>query len=489
MSEAGAGPLPAGFRIGVATSGTQTEGGYNGPGEPANNWLAWERTGRVEPSGIALDFWNRWPEHLDRAVAAGCDAFRLSVEWARCEPDEGRLDEDAFERYAAILDGCRERGMLPVVALHHFAHPAWLGPGFWLRLESPARFARWATVVAERLGRRCRHWITLNEPNALAALAWVTGAFPPGRIGAPGDLVRALDHTLAAHVLAHAAVHRHRPDAMASLTTHATSVYELDRLLVDVLAARSRGVLRADLGDWLRGRRNDWYGGLPRPRPLEALVRRVVATAVPLEQALPRAVAAVYDGPHERPLDAVLVDWYDPEAAGRLRLPGRPTAGGRAWRPFRPLWDDPVHPEGLAAWCRAVAEPGIEVWVAESGLCNRVRNGRAWPRGDGWDRDRFLSAHLGAMARVAAAGVPVTAYFHWTLADNWEWGSYEPRFGLHGVDRARGLRWSELDAMGGPAAATYRRLAATMRARPDRRLATTMEAGPDGVGAAGGAVP
>ena len=84
--------LPPGFRFGVATSGFQTEGGFNGPGQPANNWLEWERAGRVEPSGIALDFWTRYEEHLDRAAAAGCDAYRLSVEWARGEPADGEVD-------------------------------------------------------------------------------------------------------------------------------------------------------------------------------------------------------------------------------------------------------------------------------------------------------------------------------------------------------------------------------------------------------------
>ena len=84
--------LPAGFRFGVATSAFQTEGGLNGPGEPANDWLEWERSGRVEPSGVALSFWDRYEDHLDRAVAAGCDAFRLSVEWARCEPVQGQYD-------------------------------------------------------------------------------------------------------------------------------------------------------------------------------------------------------------------------------------------------------------------------------------------------------------------------------------------------------------------------------------------------------------
>jgi beta-glucosidase len=120
--------LAENFRFGVATAGFQIEGGYNGPaGEPRNNWYGWESAGRVEPSGIALDFWHRYEEQLDRVASIGCDSFRLSVEWARCEPAEGRFDEDAFSHYGTILDACHERGIEPLVTLHHFTHPHWLG--------------------------------------------------------------------------------------------------------------------------------------------------------------------------------------------------------------------------------------------------------------------------------------------------------------------------------------------------------------------------
>jgi beta-glucosidase/6-phospho-beta-glucosidase/beta-galactosidase len=79
--------LGKGFAIGVATAGFQIEGGYNTPGQPANNWAGWERTGRVERSGAACDFWAHPEEVLDRAAALGCTTFRLSVEWARLEPE------------------------------------------------------------------------------------------------------------------------------------------------------------------------------------------------------------------------------------------------------------------------------------------------------------------------------------------------------------------------------------------------------------------
>ena len=64
-------------------------------------------------------------------------------------------------------------------------------------------------------------------------------------------------------------------------------------------------------------------------------------------------------------------------------------------------------------------------------------------------------------------GVPVAGYWHWSLVDNYEWGSYEPRFGLYGVDRhhgERGMRWMETDALGDDSAGAYRDIIAGLRA-------------------------
>ena len=49
-------PIADDFLFGVATAGFQIEGGFNGPGEPRNNWFRWEAEGHVEPTGVALDF-------------------------------------------------------------------------------------------------------------------------------------------------------------------------------------------------------------------------------------------------------------------------------------------------------------------------------------------------------------------------------------------------------------------------------------------------
>ena len=64
-------------------------------------------------------------------------------------------------------------------------------------------------------------------------------------------------------------------------------------------------------------------------------------------------------------------------------------------------------------------------------------------------------------------GVPVEGYWHWSLVDNYEWGSYQPRFGLYGVDRhhgGSGPAWRDTDAMGDDAAGVYRTIIAGLRA-------------------------
>jgi beta-glucosidase/6-phospho-beta-glucosidase/beta-galactosidase len=447
--------LPAGFRFGVATAGFQIEGGYNGPGDPANNWSWWEAEGRVEPSGIALDFWNQFDRALDKAAEVGCDAFRLSIEWARCEPLDGQVDDDAVERYQTILDAVHDRGMQPLVTLQHFTHPAWLGVDFWLRPGAPERFRRWVELAAERFSGRCRHWITLNEPNALAIQSYVTGEFPPGHRLRPGQAVRALDNMLAAHVLAYEALHQRQPQAVVSTNTFALSLYEVDRLLLDLLSARADGVSRDHLRPWLSERRARFYAStLPSVGLAERAARRWSSSAVGLDQAFPRSVAAVYDSPCERTLDVVPVDWYDPIVTHRA-APRR--------LPAPKLWDDPVSPDGLRAWLASNAELGLDLWLAENGLCNEVVRGVARRRRDGWDRPRYLKANLGSVVDAVDAGHPVTAYYHWTLADNYEWGTYAPRFGIFGVDRERGLRWSDRDSMGQDAAAAYRRIIEGLR--------------------------
>lgn len=461
--------LPPGFRVGVATAGFQVEGGFNGPGEPANNWEVWELTGRAEPSGAAVRFFEDPEPLLDRAAGLGCDSFRLSVEWARVERRDGHVDAAALERYREIVDACLARGLEPLVTVHHFTHPAWLGAEHWLHPDAPARFRRYAERVVEALAPAVRLWVTVNEVNVLALQSWFFGAFPPGRVGAAADAATALGNLLHAHVLAYEAIHEARPDAVVTTNNAGVTVYELDQMLTDLLLARRAGVARQRVSAWCEGRRAVHDRAVPPAGPVErglrSLARRVVRPDTP---ALVRAVDAAYASPCECTLDVVGVDHYDPVASRHLQLPGRRTAGGRSGV-VRPLWDEIPDPARFGRWLAGVARdaPGRPVWVVENGLCTRVRAGRSYARSDGWTRPAYLRTHLAALVRAVGSGVPVEGYWHWSLVDNYEWGSYEPRFGVFGIDRHHGpggFRWLETDAAGHDAPGAFRQLVAGLRA-------------------------
>ena len=272
---------PDDFLFGVATAGFQVEGGFNGPGEPANNWLAWEQVARVEASGEAVGFWERPEESLDRAAGLGCNSFRLSVEWARVFPGPAGPDRAALARYGEIVTGCLERGLQPLVTLHHFTHPAWLGADFWLRPDAPRHFRHWAEVVADALGPSVRHWVTINEINVLVAGSWLLGMFPPGRTLAFTDAAMAVDNLLAAHVAGYEAIHAVRPDALVTTNNSCSSIYEFDRMLTDLLLAPGEGVAPADLDEWIADRRRRHDRALSAPGGVERLIRRFSASGSP----------------------------------------------------------------------------------------------------------------------------------------------------------------------------------------------------------------
>ncbi len=146
------------FLWGVATSAYQTEGGYNGEGEPQTNWAAAEQASHVAPLGKAAEFWTRFRDDFALCRDLGLNAFRLSIEWSRVQPTyenlesaPPRFDYDALDHYAGMLVECRRAGLEPVVTLHHFVHPAWLGSDPWLRPETARLFERFVDKTVRYL--------------------------------------------------------------------------------------------------------------------------------------------------------------------------------------------------------------------------------------------------------------------------------------------------------------------------------------------------
>ena len=258
------------FLWGVATSAYQSEGGYNGAGEPQTNWAEAERCGDVAPVGRAVDFWSRYAEDFRLARRLGLNAFRLGIEWSRVQPTitaapgaPPPFDFAALDHYAEMLAACRSSDMEPVVTLHHFVHPAWLGEDPWLSPETAGLFVEFvrtsllhlnSRLVERHQSKPIRFLITINEPNMLVLNTYLGNQFPSKARRGFGNVMLAYNQLFRAHVLAYNAIHelyeeRGWPTPAVSVNNYCSDLYWSDKLWLDLLDLPRKGIPRAEVGD------------------------------------------------------------------------------------------------------------------------------------------------------------------------------------------------------------------------------------------------
>jgi beta-glucosidase len=171
--------FPDAFLFGSSTAAHQVEGGNTN-----NDWWAWEQaegSTAVEPSGAAIDQWNRYPEDFALLAELGQSAHRLSLEWSRIEPAPGEFSAAAIRHYRGVLESLAENGLAGFVTLHHFTNPRWFAErGGWLADDAVERFTRYCERVASELGELMPWTCTINEPQIVALFGYLTGYHPPG---------------------------------------------------------------------------------------------------------------------------------------------------------------------------------------------------------------------------------------------------------------------------------------------------------------------
>ncbi len=219
-------PVPQKLKFGVATADHQCEA-YDGHDDIRD---VWERVRGIVPRGKATDFWNRYQDDIELARGLGCSVFRLSLSWARLEPEPGVWNDEAFAHYRDVLQALRDAGMSATVTLVHNTWPlhvqaAGAGAGL-LDKGFPDRVERFAQEVAHRLGDLIDDYVTLNEPNQLV-YGWIKGfwmrayAMPPGQPpyesgdAQMDDVLTLIPNLFRAHAKAREAIRRIRPSARA----------------------------------------------------------------------------------------------------------------------------------------------------------------------------------------------------------------------------------------------------------------------------------
>jgi len=387
--------FPGDFWWGTASSSTQCEGAA-----PESDWFALEQEGVVPQSGDGNGFATRYADDFALYAQHGLTHHRLSIEWARIEPVEGRRDQAAVEHYREMLETARSVGIAPWICLHHFTLPGWfteVGEGGFLDDHARSYFwARHVAFCAENFGDVAFGWKLINEPNAYAGI-YATG----GRRPASRDWRRVFDLYGATLLAQRDAWRELRGGGPPVATIHNLSpIFAADD---SVPAAKWAGALeQLTWSIWLRAER-DGVLELPDRAPLEIPDLREVG-------------------------DLLGFSYYSAIGVDR---------DGR----FAPYpADRKVGPLGYAPWSEGLGivlhrlheeRPGRPVLICEHGVGTDD---------DEWRTD-VLRESLGVVEDAIGDGVDVRGFFHWTGVDNYEWNhGFDVSFGL--FDREREPRGS-----------------------------------------------
>ncbi len=372
--------LPAGFLWGASTAAHQIEGmNVN------SDFWAFEHSGLLpqrfrEVSGDACDSYHRWREDMDLLAELGFTDYRFSIEWARIEPARGEFSNAAIAHYSRMVEGAIERGLRPMLTLHHFTCPRWFDEqGGWDSEDAIELFGRFVEAAAPIFATNVMHICTINEPNMVAKFSTLRKALVRENKGEQsGD--EAEEMTTAVLIKAHRravdVIRRLAPHVKVGWSIAIANYHVLDggEAKASEIASRSRDVfVHASASD-------DWIG-------VQAYTR-------------------VFVGPD-----------------GQLPVPEGAETTLTGWE---------YYPPALGESIRTVARllPETPIIVTENGIA----------QSDDTRRIAYTTGALMGLREALADGIDIRGYYHWSALDNYEWGSYIPTFGLIAVDRKTFVR-------------------------------------------------
>lgn len=386
--------FPPDFLWGTATSSHQVEGNNTN-----NDWWQWEQeTGRIlngDKSGRACDWWENAEQDFDHAAALHTNAHRLSLEWSRIEPEPSVFDAAALDRYRVMLQGLHDRGIEPMVTLHHFSNPLWLvEKGDFSSDLIVDYFQRYTAKVVDKLGDLIPKWVTINEPMVYLFLRYLGNEFPAPQQKGWGAARRVLHNMLRCHAAAYHTIKERFPESLVGVAAQIRPIQApADSSGLDSWWARQVDWLFNDM--WHEAMRDGHGRGLFRSGTIKGL-------------------AGSYD--------YIGLNYYSRSFIRFPRIQPEP------YPPSAQLSDMDYmenYPDGIFQTIKRYVRYQKPIYITENGLPDR----------DDKLRPAYLIQHLREIWRAISFNFPVMGYYHWSLVDNFEWErGWSQRFGLIGLD-------------------------------------------------------
>jgi len=462
--------FPDGFHFGTAVAQWQVEGDQAVDGHLVDsNWKRWLDMGKAKGGQHNVDgngFGTQFVDDIARAKELGLDTFRLGIDWSRVEPEPGVFDDAELDHFVAVLDAVRAAGMQPVVTLWHWTVPT------WVQQPDPAAaggvvdriavtddavvddFDAFVRHVIPRIKDRVDTYTVLNEPFSMITLGYIDGRFPPGRTL---DIARATAfgvNLLFMHAAAYAAI-KELDDVDADNDGNASFV-GLTMTANEFSPEIADDPEQQHSADSINYAFNDWAMKALTSGDLDVNLDgdTTDTDTTPVEGNFPELAGT---------LDFVGVQYYGPGRVtdegllGQLLASVAPLYGAPLLDVASYADDGPQLPHngmgreisaaGFRATLDRYAQWGVPMIVTENGTTrnDRVEFPEGWQAGDplpaGADDEAqaamYVLEHLWEVGRAVDDGLDVRGYYHWTLADNFEWvDGRTQHFGAWAVDFA-----------------------------------------------------
>ena len=378
--------FPHNFLWGSATSSHQVEGQniYN------DWWLAEQNHSLKEASGEACRHYELYAQDFALAKQLSHNCHRFSIEWSRIEPLEGKFDAAAIEHYRRVIVDLKNRGLEPIVTLHHFTNPVWFSQkGGWTRRNLQKYFLRFVDRIVGEFASEVKFWITINEPLIYSSHAYLLGFWPPQE----RSLFKTVKVTLNmayAHIQAYRVIHniyqkRSLPKPMVSIAAN-LQAFEI-----------CQPTLKNRLALYLRHKLYNLYF-------IEKLLRKKTLDYIGVNYYSRNLVDV-----RSWKIQALLM-----ETCNYNHQPLRKNSLG---------WD--IYPLGLFKLLVGLKKYNLPILITENGICTENDDLR-------WD---YIREHLQELHKAIGQGVKVIGYIYWSLLDNFEWDKgFGPRFGLVHID-------------------------------------------------------
>jgi beta-glucosidase len=364
--------FPDGFLWGAATSSYQVEGGID-----KCDWAEAARSGRVVPAGAAVDHYHLFKEDFALAKNLGHTCHRISIEWSRIEPEEGKFNMEEIEHYKEVLKSMYENNLVPFVTLWHFTLPEWFAKrGGFLKKENIGFFVRYCAYVVENLKGHCKNFSTMNEPMVYTSMGYLWGQWPPFDIFKVEQYYRVVRNLIKSHNHAYEEIKKAHPEVLVSLVKHNIYMHVSKSSRFNIFYH-----IACKLSHW-------WWN--------EYFLNHT-----------------------HRHLDAIDINYYFHSEYGKSEKFIKSDMG----------WD--LYPEGLYHVLKNAAKYKKNLRVTEAGLADEKD----------LYREQYIQDMLVSVHRAIDEGAPVKAFMYWSLLDNYEWShGFSKKFGLVAVDLVTKVR-------------------------------------------------